>query len=34
MEALLFRYCPDIETVRLKREKRGIAKLSQDQGEL
>jgi hypothetical protein len=34
MEALLFRYCPDIETVRLKREKRGLAKLSQEQGEL
>jgi hypothetical protein len=34
MEALVTRYCPDIETVRLKREKRGLAKLSQEKGEL
>jgi hypothetical protein len=34
MDSLVLRYCPDMETVQLKREKLGLPKLSQDQGEL
>lgn len=33
MNSLLIRYCPDLEIIRMKREKRGLVKLSEDQGE-
>ena len=32
MEALLYRYCPDIETVRRKRRNRGLPILTEEQG--
>jgi hypothetical protein len=34
MEALLYRYCPDLDTVRYKRESRTLSPLTDEQGEI